>query len=97
MICARIALGCSAVKGKRPVSARYRITPRDQTSLRPSMSFSQRTCSGLMYLGEPRNSPVLVLSPTLAEASFAMPKSSTLTISSSSVRARNRLLGFRSR
>ena len=46
------------------MSASYRITPSDHTSLRPSMSASPLACSGLMYAGDPRTAPVVVFTKT---------------------------------
>ena len=40
-------------KAGLPVIASYSTAPRAQTSVRPSTSFVERSCSGDMYDGEP--------------------------------------------
>jgi len=88
-----------AVKGTLPVTHRKRITPSDQRSLRWSTRFEFRTCSGLMYRGEPMIVPVSVASfVTPGRTAFAIPKSRILAISTpSSSRARKMFPGLRSR
>ena len=66
----------SATKGDVPVSISYSTTPSENTSERLSARLPE-TCSGDMYLGEPRIMPVMVLTSLLRMR--AMPKSVIFT------------------
>ncbi len=71
----------SPSKGSSPVSMAYRITPRANTSVRPSMSSRlPRACSGLMKYGVPITTSAVVRFPC-CPSTLEMPKSTTLTTS----------------
>ena len=90
--------------GARPTNISYRMQPSAYTSVEPSTSsLRPRHCSGDMYAGVPKMTPVRVFGPSLppqSGRSFAIPKSSTLTRSPPGdigSGTRNRFSGLRSR
>ena len=96
-------LNVVAEKGDRASRHHQSSTPSAWMSLRPSMSFCDATCSGLMNRGEPRRAPVCVrpsdssVAPS-AGSSLLMPKSSSLGITApESSRCRKTFAGLRSR
>ena len=68
----------------------YKITPKDQMSVRVSTSLAERICSGDMYKGEPIKTEVRVSESSDAlppRSDFEMPKSSTFTMRVPSARS----------
>ena len=87
---ARRAYSVGAGNATRPVSISQIMTPALHRSARGSTSRGSFTCSGLMYAGVPRSTPVRVREPMPPAASItlAIPKSSSLIETARSARAR---------